>query len=652
MTIRFRLIIRFLVVILVANLLLSVVTVRHITDVLLQEVQNRVRLDLNSAQAVYDAHADRVGLFVRSAALDAALGEAIARGDLGSVGAQIMRYRPAGPGLDVLAVADPQGKVLYAEESQIRARSLSGHAVLDAALASGQQITGTEVVPRADVDRPHATAKVGTRPATADTRPAKMGTRPAKMDDPFGDSIMAIGSAAPVRGPDGRVLAYLYGVNVLGRRFEIVDTIKSQVYQNKLYQGKNVGTATIFQGDARLSTNVLTPNGLRAVGTRMSPEVREQVLVRGETYAAPAYVVNERYITAYEPIRDPAGRIIGALYVGLLEAPFAHSRNTIVLVFLATLTAATVLSLLLLFFVTKAMLRPVDRVVEMSQRIISGDLQARVGIRPAGELGVLCKAIDDMADAVAQREEQLQQVTRQQVGQSEKLAAIGRLAAGIAHEVNNPLTGILTFTHLLREKPNLDDQDRLDLDLVIRETTRVRDIVRGLLDFARERPSKKSWVDVNELVLQTTRLLRGQKAFRDIVIEERLDDGLPKVFGDENQLQQVLLNLSLNACEAMPGGGKLAITTARRGKDVTIRVADTGHGIRPEHMDRIFDPFFTTKPVGKGTGLGLSVSYGIVHQHGGELDVQSELNSGSTFRITLPIEPAEPADAAPDTRGT
>jgi two-component system NtrC family sensor kinase len=377
-------------------------------------------------------------------------------------------------------------------------------------------------------------------------------------------------------------------------------------------------------------------DGTRAVGTRLSESVCEKVLDRGGTWEAPAFVVNDWYITAYEPIRDPAGRIVGVLYVGLLQAPFLHQRNVIGGVFLAVVLGATLACLALLLVSNSLVLRPIRSVVAMAQRVIGGDLTARVGIRPPGEMGVLCRAVDSMAAAVAEREELLKQSTRQQIGRSEQLASVGRLAAGIAHEINNPLTGVLALADMLLEKENLDDQDRQDLEVIVRETKRVRDIVRGLLDFARETPQVRARLSVNDVIRQTTRLLGKRDAFEDINIVEDLGEDLPLVDADRNQLQQVLLNLCLNACEAMAGGGTLLITSAAAEGQVVVKVIDTGCGIKREHLDQIFEPFFTTKPVGKGTGLGLSVSYGIVQQHGGTLEVESEERKGSTFTITLP----------------
>jgi two-component system NtrC family sensor kinase len=305
-------------------------------------------------------------------------------------------------------------------------------------------------------------------------------------------------------------------------------------------------------------------------------------------------------------------------------------------VVLAIVMATTVASLVLLFLLSKLVLRPMQRIIRMTGRMAEGDLSARVGIRPPGEMGILCQAVDAMAEAIAQREEQLQLATRQQIGRSEQLASVGRLAAGVAHEINNPLTGVLTFAHLLREKQNLDVQDKQDLETIIQETSRAAQIVRGLLDFARERPAAKEPLDVNEVVRRTIRLLGNQEVFQHVVVVEDLAEDLPEVDGDQNQLQQVMLNLSLNACEAMPGGGTLLLSTLARDGTVLVKVTDTGCGIKSAHLDRIFEPFFSTKPVGKGTGLGLSVSYGIVRQHGGTLEVESAEGQGTTFTVALP----------------
>ena len=464
---------------------------------------------------------------------------------------------------------------------------------------------------------------------------------PTEAARPTSDTVRSDGMVAavavPVLNAQGRVQAVLYGGDLLNQRYEIVDSIKQQVFRDEVYQDKQIGAVTIFLGDLRISTNFKTEDGARAVGTQLSAPVCEEVLDRGGVWSAPAFVVNDWYITAYEPIQDPAGRIIGVLSVGLLQAPFSHQCNVISGVVLTLVIGATLVSLALLVLATELVLRPIRHVVAMAQKVIGGDLSARVGIRPPGEMGVLCRAVDSMAHAVQEREELLKQATRQQVGRSEQLASVGRLAAGVAHEINNPLTGVLAFADLLREKENMDAQDREDLELIIRETKRAREIVKGLLDFARETPQVKTQVNINDLVRQTILLLGKRDAFQDIQLVEALTEPLPQVLGDKNQLQQVLINLSLNACEAMPNGGTLMLATSCADGQIVIEVTDTGCGIKQEHLDKVLEPFFTTKPVGKGTGLGLSVSYGIVQQHGGTLEVESQEGKGTTFKVTLPV---------------
>ena len=639
MTIRFKLTMVFIAVIVVANSVLSYVSLRYLGGVWLDEVQTRVRRNLNGAWAAYYCRADHLRHFLRAAAVDRTLAAALEAKNDAELRSLLKDVHRAG-GMDFVSVLDPNGKVMCrAAQPGRNGDDLSKNPVVAAVLDSvavqkPQPASGTVIL------SPESLANVGedmAKRARIELRDTVAALPSAERSRSEG---MVVAAAVPVLDPQGRTLGLLYAGDLLNRRNEIVDSIKRQVFPDEAYEGKDIGTVTIFEGDLRIATNVTLEDGTPAIGTRLSEEVREAVLEKGQIWAAPAFVVSDWYITAYEPIRDPRGRIIGALYVGLLRAPFLHTRNAITGGFLAIVLVATAASLVLLLLVTKLVLRPIARITAMSRKVSEGDLSARVGIRPPGEMGILCQAIDSMADALARREEELKLATRRQIGQSEKLASIGRLAAGVAHEINNPLTGVLTFAHLLRQKPNMTEQDRQDLDLIIHETTRTAEIVRGLLDFARERPAVKELLDVNEVMRHTLRLIASQKPVKQVVIVEDLAASLPRVDADRNQLQQVLINLSLNACEAMPAGGTLLIATLADDGKVLVRLTDTGCGIKREDLGRIFDPFFSTKPVGKGTGLGLSVSYGIIQQHGGSIEVESEEGKGATFTIVLPAAPA------------
>jgi two-component system, NtrC family, sensor kinase len=303
-------------------------------------------------------------------------------------------------------------------------------------------------------------------------------------------------------------------------------------------------------------------------------------------------------------------------------------------------------------------------------RLSAGDLDRDIPVRSADEFGRLAESFNLMQEGLRRSrqeskewvqtlEQKVQERTRElriaEAGiiQGEKLAAVGQLAAGIAHELNNPLTGVLTFTHLLRQKMPDGSPDAEDLDLVIRETKRCAAIIRRLLDFAREKASDNTPADLNQVILDTVRFVERSAAIRQIEIVADLDPSIPHLAIDGDLMKQVLMNMLVNAEQAIGEQGTITVRSlflpggeseGEGAGRVEIKVADTGCGIPEDHLQRVFDPFFTSKEVGKGTGLGLSVSYGIVKAYGGEITVASTVGEGSTFRILLPLTPSgEPA---------
>ena len=234
--------------------------------------------------------------------------------------------------------------------------------------------------------------------------------------------------------------------------------------------------------------------------------------------------------------------------------------------------------------------------------------------------------------------------TQAQLIRSAKLAAVGELAAGVAHEINNPLTSIIGFTRLLLDDLSADEPTRADLEIIDREAARTRRIVQSLLDFARTSEPLLAPVDLNALVEETVLLVCTRTVLAKVSLEKSLSS-LPPVMLDANQIKQVLVNLLNNAVQAMPGGGYLGVTTRLKeckidgasSQMAVVEIRDSGMGISSENLGRIFDPFFTTKEVGQGTGLGLSVSYSIVEKHNGRIEVESAPGKGSTFSLLLPI---------------
>ena len=234
-----------------------------------------------------------------------------------------------------------------------------------------------------------------------------------------------------------------------------------------------------------------------------------------------------------------------------------------------------------------------------------------------------------------QSHQQLEQAQFQLI-RTEKLAALGQLAAGVAHEINNPLGTITIYAHILNKTLEADDPRKEDIELIISEANRTKDIVQGLLSFARETKLKPGDTNITDIIEETLSLLVNQALFQNIRIKKNLKDDLPTLFADATQLKQVFLNIMLNAAQAMEGKGTLTINTTHESGVITIKIRDTGPGIPPEHVAKLFNPFFTTKE--KGTGLGLAISYGIVERHSGQIDVDTEMGKGSTFTITLPVD--------------
>jgi two-component system, NtrC family, sensor kinase len=226
-----------------------------------------------------------------------------------------------------------------------------------------------------------------------------------------------------------------------------------------------------------------------------------------------------------------------------------------------------------------------------------------------------------------------------QLLRSEKLSSLGKLSAGIAHEINQPLTGVLTFAHLLLRKYKADERTRKDLETIVRETTRIRGIVQGILDFARETRMQKKPYRIEKVLDQTLEIIIHQQRFFGISLEKDYDPSIPEIVVDSNLMEQVFMNIILNALDAMNGTGTLRVTTRLRDQWAEVSFQDSGHGMPEEVLDKIFDPFFTTKDSteGMGMGLGLAVSYGIVRSHNGDIQVTSKPGEGTTFTLRLPV---------------
>jgi two-component system NtrC family sensor kinase len=394
----------------------------------------------------------------------------------------------------------------------------------------------------------------------------------------------------------------------------------------------------------------------------LSVENRTRIVegAQGRVLATVAPIYNSETCSTAACHAHPADqRVLGLLEVGVslshVDGTLGQLQRTTAIIALLTVLGLAATAIV---FTRRAVVRPVERLVEGVHRVKQGDLKEKVPIvEGSGEIAALAESFNEMEAALLEirrqrlailegLEQQVEQRTaalrnaQERLIQSEKLSSLGRLAASIAHEINNPLAGILTYAKLLvrtLEEAPPDDRARTkiiaQLKLVERETQRCTAIVRNLLDFARERPLKLSQVDVNAAIGEALFLINNQVRMQNIQLESSLGD-VPPIEADFGQIRQALVNILINACDAMLQGGTLRVRSHRHDGRVEIVVEDTGIGITPENMKKVMDPFFTTKE--KGTGLGLSVVYGIVERHGGGLRLDSTPGHGTTVTISLP----------------
>ncbi len=492
----------------------------------------------------------------------------------------------------------------------------------------------------------------------------------------FEDRGMVLHSYYPIMDETNRVKLILIGGVLLNRNFVFVDTLRDLVYSKGSLQEDSLGTVTIFLDDVRISTNVpgqLHLPSQRALGTRVSKEVRKKVLTDGEHWIDRAFVVSEWYISAYEPIYDVYNNRIGMLYTGFLEAPFRATYFTGLTVLLILFVSVISLSIFLAIVGAKFIYKPIEIMTNVIETIKEGE-ERRIGqLDSQDELSILARQFDDMLDQLQQHRDQIQNAadelelkvedrtyqlknqkleleqnivllkqTREKLVVSEKLAVIGELTAGIAHEINNPTAVILgNMDLLIQELGQQANSVNQETELIIQQVYRIRSIINNLLLYSRPNDYYTAWtpVDINAVVNDALVLVHHDLNQHSVNL--RLDLCATKnVKGNHQQFQQVLLNLIVNAMHAIENKGQIVIRT-RDWKDegVLMMIRDNGCGIDDETLPRIFDPFFTRTK--SGTGLGLYICYGILKRFGAEIAVRSRIGVGTCFFVWFYENPIE-----------
>ncbi len=637
LNLKIKLILSFTVLIIMTGTITSIVGTLMINRGILNEVQGKVYADLYSAREILDRKLKDIRTVIEFTSIRDAIKKSIIDDDRQALMKYLLETMDISD-LEILAVTDSKGRViLRCRNPEVFGDDQSHDLLVKKVLDDNKIISSPVIISGNDLEKEGKEFADRARIEIIRASSAK------NSDDAVETSGMMLRAAAPVFDENGSLIGTVYGGNLINRNYSIVDKIKDTVYKGEVYKNKDMGSATIFQNDLRISTNVLTENGQRAIGTRVSKAVHDRVLKEGKQWIDRAVVVDSWYITAYEPLMDIDDKIIGMLYVGMLEDKYVDFKHQSLIIFFAVTFIGMLLAIILANFFANSIIKPIKHLADISRHISNGDFSVKADIKAGDEIGELVNAFNKMARGLMERDEKLRDETSRQLMRSEKLAALGRMAAGIAHEINNPLTGTLMYGHFLLKRLPEGSQDREDAKIIVDETTRCRELIRNLLDFSREIPPRKGLTHIDIILEKTVNIVKNQIYFKEVDIIRKKSDDLPELMVDQDQIQQVLINLLLNAAEAMPGGGDLVIETAhdKIKRKVIISVTDTGAGISPENLDRIFDPFFTTKETGKGTGLGLAVSYGIIKRHGGRIIVKSAAGTGTTFTVILPVNSGE-----------
>jgi two-component system NtrC family sensor kinase len=609
----------------------TLVTSQVITEYLDNAMSARVARDMDLAEAFYQLEMEEIAGIGHRIVYEPQVIHNLPAAFQGQAEAidiidQEISYKsliPARNSAHLIAVFDTQGEILVARaltpEGDLFPVITQGNwgelPIIAGMLSSGEEQTATEIIPaellaQMELEEQAYIALIDTPKAA-----------PKLFDAREGTAGLSLTGAYPLKDEDGYIIGGVLVAHLFNNNFMLVDRIKEVA---------GVDTVTIFFGDLRVSTNVMTEVGERAVGTRISQEVFDVVLEQGLDYVGRAFVVNEWYITRYEPLFDHKGQVVGSLYVGARESVFqaliqAFNRQ-VALIALVCIVLAGAIAVL----IARPITRPISELVEANRRLTQGDMTVRVQPYGTGETAMLGRAFNKMAETLHQ--------TQQELLHKERLASMGQLAAGVAHEINNPLGTILLLTDVLRNEAREDDPRRDDLELIINETLRCKNIVAALLNFARQQEVLAQETDINALLAQVVETISQQPIFEQTEIVCQFSPELPLIQADPAQLQQVFTNLLNNAGEAIEDSGTITLTTRPVNSQwVEIQVADTGCGIPEENLGKLYTPFLTSKPPGKGTGLGLSIAYGIIKMHRGQITVRSQAGQGTIFVVTLPV---------------
>lgn len=646
-SIRFKLTATILLPLVATVALCWVVGASLITTRLVSIAQQAVAADLNAAQGILSAEVAHVAESVKLASQDPAL-VTLRQNRLDTAVLDSLQSSARSGRLSFLTVTDRYGNPLY----RLGSADLSGrlgqeNALVSAALA-GEEASGIEVLSATDALRENPQLRPQLTVALHATPHAQ---QHAVAHENRG---MFLTAAVPLRDSQGEIIGALWGGQLLNQEERIPEQIVRVLFGNDAGSRQRHGNATLFLDNVRISTTVRDEEGGRASGSLMADAVRK-VVSSGERWLGRAFVVNAWHLAAYEPLFNRRGAVIGALYVGIPEAPFDLLRTRINLTFAAILALVALIGSLASTWLGASLARPIKALEEGVRRVAAGESMPDISVQGHDEIAALGAEFNTMKERLLGREEEIRSLnrtleekvekrtrelaeknrellnTQRELSRSERLAAIGLLAAGVAHEINNPLAIIRGNAELLL----MNEEESEEAETILRQSGRMERIVSNLLTFARGGELHLGTVYPAQLLDDILAGIGHQIPLEHYTVHCQHHAPAAMVIGDEDQLRQVFINLISNALQVMPGGGDLTIDS-----DVTsagacrVTIIDSGPGISDAALEKLFTPFYSTRR--GGTGLGLAISYAIIRDHGGSISAENIPGRGAAFTVLLP----------------
>ena len=610
---------------------ISIATVVWVNNTNLKQATNRVERNINSAWLIYDDHLRMIRRLTEFLAREvSAGGEALTRQK-----DNLEAYREKFD-LNILTLLDARGRVvLRTHPPYRRSDRLAEDVLVGKVLATGESVSGTILL---------APDRLQVEGLDLDELCEKCGS---------GSPGMFMGAAVPIIS-EGRLLGILEAGVLLNGSTRKVDRIRDLVFENESYEGKPVGTATIFMKDLRISTNVADSLGQRAIGTRVSREVADRVLARGLSWTGRAWVVDAWYLSQYDPIRDPDGHIIGMLYVGELEQKYLDLRTDAIILYLSVIGVGVTLAFLVFFLIgKKSILNPVEALSIATKKLAEGDLSYRLEVETNDEVGELSTSFNRMGDQLERQRDEIRDKQQALEKTNEELRTTNRnymdMLGFVSHELRNPLSSSIMRLSTLTDGylGALNERQKEVVEAVDRNLHYFLDMIKNYLDLSR--------LEKGELEVQETTVslyadviapmldgLEGERQEKGIKVENGVPEDM-EIDADRDLLRIVYDNLLANALKYGRLGGRIVLDARQTEAETRMSIYNEGAGIPQEKMALLFQKFSRIPHPAhqgeKGTGLGLYICKEIIEKHGGNIWAESEEGQWAQFIFTLPREP-------------